>query len=51
MHFLHSNTMASITLPRITTKTLLAMKNKKEKIAALTAFDFIIAKLLDEAGI
>jgi 3-methyl-2-oxobutanoate hydroxymethyltransferase len=43
--------MASITLPRITTKTLLAMKKKKEKIAALTAFDFIIAKLLDEAGI
>ncbi|MEK7263057.1 MAG: 3-methyl-2-oxobutanoate hydroxymethyltransferase [Bacteroidota bacterium] len=43
--------MSSHQPPKITTKTLLAMKQNKEKISALTAFDFIIAKLLDEAGV
>lgn len=36
---------------RITTKTILAMKKKKEKIAMLTAYDFTTARLLDEAGV
>jgi 3-methyl-2-oxobutanoate hydroxymethyltransferase len=38
-------------IKRITTKTLSLMKKKKIKISALTAYDFITAKLLDEAGI
>jgi 3-methyl-2-oxobutanoate hydroxymethyltransferase len=36
---------------RITTKTVLAMKQKGEKIAMLTAYDFTTARLLDDAGI
>ncbi len=36
---------------RITTKSVLAMKKKGEKIAMLTAYDFTTARLLDEAGI
>ncbi len=36
---------------KVTTKTLLDMKNRGEKIAMLTAYDFLIAKLLDESGI
>lgn len=36
---------------RITTKTVLAMKQKREKLAMLTAYDFTTARLLDEAGI
>jgi len=36
---------------KITTKTLLLSKKSKVKIAALTAYDFITAKLLDKAGI
>lgn len=36
---------------RITTKSLQLLKNKGTKITALTAYDFITAKLLDEAGI
>jgi 3-methyl-2-oxobutanoate hydroxymethyltransferase len=36
---------------RITTKTVLAMKQKGEKIAMLTAYDYTTARLLDEAGI
>lgn len=38
-------------IKRITTKTLSLLKKKKIKITALTAYDFITAKLLDEAGI
>ncbi len=38
-------------IKRVTTKTLALMKKKGIKIAALTAYDFITAKLLDEAGI
>lgn len=36
---------------RITTKALYLLKKKGIKITALTAYDFITAKLLDEAGI
>jgi 3-methyl-2-oxobutanoate hydroxymethyltransferase len=38
-------------IKRITTKALYLMKKKHIKIAALTAYDFITAKLLDESGI
>ena len=35
----------------ITVETIHAMKARGEKIAALTAYDFPMAKLLDEAGV
>jgi len=40
-----------MSLNKVTTKTLLEMKKRGEKIAMLTAYDFLIAKLLDESGI
>ena len=36
---------------KVTTETIRAMKQRGEKIAALTAYDFPTAKLLDEAGV
>ncbi|MGH2575799.1 MAG: 3-methyl-2-oxobutanoate hydroxymethyltransferase [Ignavibacteria bacterium] len=36
---------------KITTKTLINMKKSGEKITALTAYDYLIAKFLDDAGI
>jgi 3-methyl-2-oxobutanoate hydroxymethyltransferase len=36
---------------KITVEAIRAMKSRGEKIAALTAYDFPMAKLLDEAGI
>ena len=36
---------------KVTVETIRAMKTRGEKIAALTAYDFPMAKLLDEAGI
>jgi 3-methyl-2-oxobutanoate hydroxymethyltransferase len=36
---------------KITTNTLLKMKEKSEKISMLTAYDFSFAKLFDQAGI
>jgi 3-methyl-2-oxobutanoate hydroxymethyltransferase len=36
---------------KITVETIRAMKSRGEKIAALTAYDFPMAKLLDEIGI
>src|SRR5476651_2344708 len=36
---------------KITTDTIRAMKARGEKIAALTAYDFPMVKLLDESGI
>lgn len=36
---------------RITTKTVLAMKQRGEKIAMLTAYDYSTARLLDESGV
>lgn len=50
--------MADNTIPsnkparkKITTKTLVTMKQRGEKISALTAYDYLMAKYLDEAGI
>ena len=45
---LHGNTMNQT---KITVETIRAMKSRGEKIAALTAYDFPMARLLDEAGI
>src|SRR5271167_4806401 len=36
---------------KITVETIRAMKVRGEKIAALTAYDFPMAKLLDESGV
>jgi 3-methyl-2-oxobutanoate hydroxymethyltransferase len=36
---------------RITTHTLMTMKEKGEKIAMLTAYDFSSARIIDGAGI
>ena len=36
---------------RVTTKTLVEMKKRGEKIAMLTAYDYTMAKILDHAGI
>ena len=36
---------------KITTKSLSEMKERGETIAALTAYDFLMAGLLDEAGV
>jgi 3-methyl-2-oxobutanoate hydroxymethyltransferase len=38
-------------IKRVTTKTLALLKKKGIKITSLTAYDFITAKLLDDAGI
>ena len=38
-------------IKRVTTKTLSLLKKKGIKISALTAYDFITAKILDETGI
>ena len=36
---------------RVTTHTLQEMKNRGEKIAMLTAYDYSMAKILDRAGV
>lgn len=36
---------------KITTKTLINMKKGGEKISALTAYDYLVARYLDEAGV
>lgn len=38
-------------IKRVTTHQVQAMKNRGEKIAMLTAYDFSMARILDEAGI
>jgi 3-methyl-2-oxobutanoate hydroxymethyltransferase len=38
-------------IKRVTTKTLQEMKNNGEKISMLTAYDFSMAQMVDEAGI
>ncbi|HEX3889397.1 MAG TPA: 3-methyl-2-oxobutanoate hydroxymethyltransferase, partial [Verrucomicrobiae bacterium] len=40
-----------MSFPKMTIEMIRAMKNRGEKIAALTAYDFPMAKLLDEAGV
>ena len=35
---------------KVTTRRLAEMKQRGEKIAMLTAYDFSMAKLIDEAG-
>ena len=42
---------AKMTSAKITVETIRAMKSHGERIAALTAYDFPMAKLLDEAGV
>ena len=36
---------------KVTTSRLIEMKSRGEKIAMLTAYDYSMAKLIDEAGI
>ena len=36
---------------RITTKTLIEMKENGEKISMLTSYDFTMAKIVDSAGV
>ncbi|MFK7903906.1 MAG: 3-methyl-2-oxobutanoate hydroxymethyltransferase, partial [Chitinophagales bacterium] len=36
---------------RVTTNTLLAMKEVGEKISMLTAYDYSLAKIVDAAGV
>lgn len=36
---------------QVTTRTLQEMKNRKEKISMLTAYDYTFARILDQAGI
>jgi 3-methyl-2-oxobutanoate hydroxymethyltransferase len=38
-------------IKRVTTHSIQAMKNRGEKVAMLTAYDFSTARILDEAGI
>lgn len=46
------NTKAKSSKPRVvTTKTVMTMKQSGEKITMLTAYDFLVAKLLDQVGI
>src|SRR5437899_11183134 len=40
-----------MTADKVTAETIRLMKARGEKIAALTAYDFPMAKLLDEAGV
>lgn len=45
------STAKSAANKRVTTQTLLEMKEKGEKIAMLTAYDFSMARIIDHAGI
>ena len=36
---------------KVTTRCLIEMKRRGEKIACLTSYDFTIASLVDEAGV
>src|SRR3974390_1450607 len=46
MNATDADSLAKVTPPR-----LLAMKTRREKITALTAYDYPLARILDEAGI
>jgi len=37
--------------PKVTTQTVVEMKNRGEKISMLTAYDYTMAKIIDRAGI
>ncbi len=37
--------------PKITTRTVVEMKSRKEKISMLTAYDFTMARIVDQAGV
>jgi 3-methyl-2-oxobutanoate hydroxymethyltransferase len=43
--------MTAKNMKKITTKVIVEMKKSREKIAALTAYDYIIASMLDKTGI
>ena len=43
--------MSNIKLKRVTTRTLLEMKNRNEKISMLTGYDFSMAKIIDSSVI
>ena len=40
-----------MTYKRVTTKTLLEMKNNNEKISMLTAYDYTFAKIIDQSNV
>jgi 3-methyl-2-oxobutanoate hydroxymethyltransferase len=46
-----STQSASDRPPKVTTQTVVEMKQQKEKISMLTAYDFTMAKIVDQAGI
>lgn len=46
-----STQSASERPPKVTTQTVVEMKQQKEKISMLTAYDFTMAKIVDQAGI
>ncbi|MBI5434578.1 MAG: 3-methyl-2-oxobutanoate hydroxymethyltransferase [Planctomycetes bacterium] len=46
-----SKPKASAVTKKVTTRSLVQMKQRGEKIAALTAYDFLTAQLVDESGI
>ena len=46
-----TNKTVSSKAKKVTTHVLLEMKEKGEKIAMLTAYDFSMARLIDQAGI
>tara|TARA_A200000113_G_scaffold209919_1_gene209366 strand:+ start:3545 stop:4414 length:870 start_codon:yes stop_codon:yes gene_type:complete len=49
--FIKSMSQAKKNYSRITTASLLEMKSNKEKIAMLTAYDYTMAGLVDQAGV
>lgn len=51
IHHITAMSAAQKSPKRITTRTLSDMKQKKEKIAMLTAYDFPFAEIIDQAGI
>jgi len=51
LQFVTNMSIAKKEYKRITTKTLVDMKKKGEKISMLTAYDFTMAKIVDSAGI
>ncbi len=51
LQFVTTMSTAKKEYKRITTKTLVDMKKKGEKISMLTAYDFTMARIVDSAGI